>query len=118
MKCLFCDEKHAERFYTMLTYDRTRSGDRERESMFFIISGNQELYEHSSLIYNYQTHRLRPNGLNKLDHMCSSSKKLLRLSLHLYNSCTLSELTPYSLLNNLDSENLNLALNGMLIRFS
>lgn len=118
MKCLFCDEKHEQCFYAMLAQDKTCSGDRERESMFFILSGNQELYEHRSLIYNYQTHRLRQNSLNKLDYMCSSSKKLLRLSLHLYNSCNLSELTPYSLLNNLDSENLNLALNGMLLRFS
>ncbi|MCQ2511233.1 MAG: DUF6075 family protein [Lachnospiraceae bacterium] len=118
MKCHFGDEKHEQRFYTMLTHDQTSSGDREREAMFFIISGNQELYEHSTLIYNYQAHRLRPNALNKLDYMCSSSKKLLRLALHLYNNCNLIELTPYSLLNNLDSENLSLALNGMLLRFS
>lgn len=118
MKCRFNDEKHEERFYSMLISDRTSDRDRERQAMFYIIAGNQELYNHVRQIYSYQTHRLRPNSLNKLRCMCSSSQKLLRLSLHLYNSINLSDMTPYNLLNNLDRDNLNLALNGMLLRFS
>lgn len=102
----------------MLDKDQTVSGDREREAMFYILSGNRELYDHVQEIYNYHTHRIRPNPLNRLGYMCSSSKNLLRLSLHLYNRCNLHNLTPCDLLSNLDQENLHLALNGMLLRFS
>ena len=118
MMNLFCDEEHERRFYTMLDQDRTRDGDREREAMFYILSGNKELYSHVHEIYSCQAHRLRPNPLNKLEYMCDSSKDLLRLALHLYNCSIHHEMAPCDFLGSLDSRNLRLALDGMFLRFS
>jgi len=118
MKSLFIDEMHETRYYTLVNMDHTADGDREREAMFYILSGNKELFNHVHYIYSCQAHRLRPNPLHKLGYMCRSSKNLLRLSLHLYNSNIQRELSPCDILNNLDSDNLTLALNGMLLRFS
>ena len=114
----FCNEQHEQRFYAMLARDQTGSGDRERKAMFYILSGNPELYDHVPQIYNYQAHRLCPNSSDKLGYMCSSSRKLLKLSIHLYNSYAPCDQTPYDFLGSLDSQNLDIALNGMRLRFS
>lgn len=118
MSYLFEKEEHECRFYTIIDKDSTSEFDSERISMFYIISGNTELYSHLHEIYDCRTHRLKQNPLHKLEYMCSSSQKLLMLALHLYNSRNCKNITPFEILNNLDRYNLDLALNALHLRFS
>lgn len=118
MNSIFESDEHEYRFYSIMSQDDTSEFDRERISMFYIISGNLELYSHLHEIYSCYTHRLKPNPLNKLGYMCSSSQKLLMLALHLYNSGNGNRHTPFDLLNCLDKQNVELALNAMRLRFT
>lgn len=118
MSNLFEREEHEYRFRKIMDKDATSEMDIERIAMFYIISGNDELYSHLNDIYNCQTHRLKTNSLHKLECMCSSSQKLLMLSLHLYNNRNCKNITPFEILNNLDRHNLDLALNALHLRFS
>lgn len=118
MNCLFETEEHEYRFYSIMNKDDTSELDMERIAMFYILTGNSELYSHLHEIYNCSSHRLKQNPLHKLEYMCSSSQKLLMLALHLYNSRNCRNITPFEVLNNLDRSNLDLALNALHLRFS
>lgn len=118
MSNLFEKEEHECRFYTIMDKDSTSELDKERISMFYIISGNTELYSHLHEIYDCRTHCLKRNTLHKLEYICSSSQKLLMLALHLYNNRNCKNITLFEILNNLDRYNLDLALNALHLRFS
>ena len=100
--------------------------DRERKSLFYVLSGNQDLRTKDiKKIYDFKEGRLKirpgeeerelpklPEGLN----LASSSRALLLLAVNLYNS-SYESLSVSDTFRNLDRKNYLLALEAIKIRF-
>ena len=50
----FLSDKHKERFKELILKDKTNRSDVERLSLFYILSGNEDLYCKSSLLYDFK----------------------------------------------------------------
>jgi hypothetical protein len=92
--------------------------DWERIVLFYIISGNEDLYVKKKAIYDFFDNKIMPECLmtDKVD-LCSSSKALIRLGFNLYNGYIDSYTNPLFLLYGLDSKNLFIAYQAILLRF-
>lgn len=112
---LFLCKKHLERFIELTNIDNTNINDTERKALFFIISGNAELWDNRTKIYDTKKHMINSRSINKLP-ISSSAKAMLLASLNLYNSYKCLDFT--STFSCLDNKNLNIMLNGIVIRFS
>jgi hypothetical protein len=114
----FLNEKHIKRFKELLQSDNANREDVERRSLFYILSGNGDLYLKRNHIYDFKDHSIEPDCLDskKVD-FSTSSKALIRLGFNLYNSYSDNSTSPVDILYSLDGNNYNLAMNGMDIRF-
>lgn len=120
VKLLFLNSNHNDRYGLLTEKDRTPSGDRDRESLFFICSGNDFLFNHVNSIYDFKTRTINLDIFNELS-LSSSEKSLLELAFNLYNNYTHPEEemnTVYELFRSLDEHNFELALSAIQIRFS
>lgn len=109
---------HKERFITMMIEDDMFPGDVERASLFYIISGNEDLYRKRRYIYDSRKHCIRTCFDNTEVDFSSGMKSLIRLGFNLYNGWTDRYTTPLSLLGSLDNRNLQLAENAIMTRFN
>lgn len=116
-KKLFLNPGHEEHFLLLLCLDDTYPSDQERLALFFIISGNSELFAKRERIYDFKQHRLQ-KGLDN-NGLCLSSgiSSLLLLGRNLYNGYDDRGLSPLHLFWNLDEDNALLAINALIIRF-
>lgn len=114
---IFLNDAHKRKYRILTGKDQTSRSDRERQALFFVISGNAELYLQAGRIYDFYEHRLGRDCPEELGYMCSSSKLLLYLGLNLYNGWYDEDLDPVSLFRSLDENNRRLALNAMTVRF-
>lgn len=114
----FTSDTHRKRFSKLITDDGTYTDDPERASLFFLISGNEDLYKRRKYIYDMEEHCIR----NCLDNggidFSSSMRSLIRLGFNLYNGWSDSHTTPLSILGCLDRRNLLLAGIAVMVRFS
>ncbi len=114
----FISSVHKERFISMMIEDDMSSRDLERASLFYIITGNDDLYEKRRFTYDPSEHCisdcLNDANIDFSSGMCS----LIRLGFNLYNGWSDRYTTPMSLLGSLDSLNLLLAANAIMIRFN
>jgi|LSQX01.1.fsa_nt_gb hypothetical protein len=114
----FLDEEHKNRFINMVTKDNTYFRDIERVSLFYIISGNYELYINHRYVYDCREHRIcftfKELGIN----FSSGIISLIKLAFNLYNGWADEDTTPLNLLSSLDNINLKLASNAIKIRFN
>lgn len=114
----FLDSEHRKRFINMVTEDKTSFRDIERASLFYIISGNYELYSNHRYVYDCNEHRIcfsfKDLGIN----FSSGITSLIKLAFNLYNGWADEDTTPLNLLSPLDNSNLKLASNAMKIRFN
>lgn len=147
------------RFLALLKRDKTHAEDKERQALFMIISGNDDLYKKVDHIYDFRNHSIKIDclGYTKetleenmkmgeswmsrcsicelplteieqhtcaycmgLPDFCSSSKKLIRLAFNLYNGYTDDNYNNdvLHIFSNLDSDNFELALTALRIRFN
>jgi len=114
----FVSSSHKERFINMMIEDDMSPHDSERASLFYIITGNDDLYRRRSFIYNTCEHSIRA-CLDDADVDFSAGMgSLIRLGFNLYNGWSDRYTTPISLLSSLDSPNLLLAGNAIMIRFN
>jgi hypothetical protein len=114
----FVSSVHRKRFASMVIEDDMSSCDLERASLFYIITGNDDLYVKRRFIYDLSEHCIC-DCLNDADTDFSSGMcSLIRLGFNLYNGWSDSYTTPLSLLANLDSFNFLLAANAIMIRFN
>lgn len=118
MKRKFVSDTHKERFTTMIIEDDMSPCDVERASLFYIISGNEDLYRKRRYIYDTYEHCIRTCLDNTEIDFTSGMKSLIRLGFNLYNDWSDRYTTPMSLLGSLDNRNLQLAGNAIMTRFN
>lgn len=118
MNKYFLNPKHKKRFIDMVIEDEMSLTDLERTSLFYILSGNEDLYKKRRSIYNYYEHSIYncfdENTVDFSSGICS----LIKLGFNLYNGWCDKYTTPLSLLGGLDKNNLRLASNAIMIRFN
>ena len=114
---IFKDSLHLERFRTLLELDGTQAWDRERRSLFFIISGCTDLYSRHTRIYSFSRHMLNGGGRDLEGEVCSSASALLALGLNLYNGRLGQTSVPSNTFRNLDAGNRRLAINALSMRY-
>lgn len=114
----FLNNQHKKRFIKLIKADGIHHNDVERKSLFYIIAGNDDLYQKRNHIYDFNNNWI---NIECLDSKCidfsTSSKALIRLGFNLYNGYTDEYTSPLELLYSLDAENYYLAVSGCDIRF-
>lgn len=118
MEPLFILPNQKVRYEELLGRDGTHPEDTERIALFYLISGNSDLYRKCSYIYDFKNHQIRDCLLGHEVDFSSSCKSLIRLGFNLYNGYNDEVTSPYYLLHHLDSGNRTLAMNAMAIRFA
>jgi len=114
----FLNTEHENKLMELIQRDGTHPTDKERISLFYILSGNDDLYAKSRSIYDFNQHQIIPDCLNgRSVDLCSSSRALIRLGYNLYNSYQDSDTTPISILSDLDEDNYFLATESLGVRF-
>lgn len=105
------------RYKELLERDGTHPKDSERKALFFILAGNEDLYNKVDYIYDFKDNSIHTDCLEGKDFdFCSSSRKLIKLAFNLYNSYDF----PADVVDTfylLDNKNFNLALNAIKLRF-
>ena len=116
----FVSSVHKERFINMIIEDDMSLRDSERASLFYIITGNDDLYSKRRFIYDFKEHCIHTClNDNEADvDFSSSMRSLVKLGFNLYNGWSDKYTTPIYLLGSLDTNNLFLAGNAIMIRFN
>jgi hypothetical protein len=109
---------HEEWYYQLLREDGTQPGDRERMALFFVISGNWDMYRKRASIYNFKEHHILDCLSNREVDFSSGCKALIRLGFNLYNGYRDEASSPFSLMCHLDDDNRRLALDAIAVRFA
>lgn len=105
-----------DRLNQLLERDNTHKEDVERKALFYILAGNDDLYNKIDYIYDFEEHGITPKCLESEEvDFCSSSRKLIKLAFNLYNSFPADVIDTFYLL---DEKNFNLALNALKLRFN
>lgn len=115
----YLNREHEERYKILIKKSRLNYEDRERQSLFYLIAGNLDLYKQIDKIYDFKEQQLCCMTDGQVDfsniHTSSSSKSLLLLAIQLYNrgsNITVSEIFRY-----LDADTAQIALNAIKIRY-
>lgn len=113
--------KQEERFKKILLKAKLKYKDKERQSLFYVLAGNDDLYRQVDKIYDFKKQQLsciNADGDVDLEDVfvSSSSNALLKLALELYNQST--NISVNDLFRSLDDNNAKLAINAIKIRYS
>jgi len=115
----YLNKEHERRFQYLIEEDHTCASDKERQSLFYILAGNRDLYEKRRFVYDSQEHciipRLRQRG--KGVDFSSGIKALVHLGFNLYNGRNQKDASVWDIFSSLDEENRKLAWNAIQIRF-
>ena len=117
MESNFLSSKHMKNYLDLVMEDQMCTWDVERASLFYIISGNNDLYRKRRFIYDPKDHNIKRCLDNTDVDFSSSIKALVRLGFNLYNGWSDEYTTPVNLLGCLDDNNRKLARNAIQIRF-
>ena len=117
MESNFLSSKHMKNYLDLVMEDQMCTWDVERASLFYIISGNNDLYRKRRFIYDPKDHNIKRCLDNTDVDFSSSIKALVRLGFNLYNGWSDEYTTPVDLLGCLDDNNRKLARNAIQIRF-
>lgn len=114
----FLNKEHERRFRELMFDDRTNPQYKERQALFCIMAGNDDLYSKRYYIYDFVENWINPECLNndKIDFY-TSSKALIRLGLNHYNGCIDEYISPRDILYCLDEYNYNLSIFGIDVHF-
>lgn len=111
---IFLSQIHEARYNELLQKDSTSSQDIERQALFYILSGNQDLYSKIDNLYDFQEHSILIEESEQTDFSLGI-RGLLELALNLYNGY--GERTIRDIFANLDNQNSQLAINAIQFRF-
>lgn len=117
MEAYFIDKKHEDRLRSLMAADNTHVGDAERISLFYIISGSNDLYSKRSAIYDFKEHCIKCCMEEREVDFSSGMYALIRLGFNLYNGYKDRHTTPLNLFYCLDGQNRQLAINAIRLRF-
>ena len=109
---------HKKNYQELIAEDGMSPGDMERASLFYIISGNEDLYRKRRYIYHFEEHCIRHCPWNSGADFSSGMRALIRLGFNLYNGWSDEYTTPLDLLGNLDEQNYTLARYALMVRFN
>ena len=114
----FLNYKHASNFQELVQEDNTHPKDCERNSLFYILAGNEDLFKKRYSIYDFKDNSIKLECLTdgSVD-FSTSSKALVRLAFNLYNNYEDKYTSPLDIFYSLDSNNYNLAMQSMNVRF-
>ena len=108
--------RHEDRLADLLERDGTSERDLERKSLFYILSGNLDLYGKVDYIYDFKTNSIKSDCFeNEAIDFCSSSCNLIKLAYNLYNGYKADVLETFA---GLDQDNFNLAMEAIKIRLN
>lgn len=114
----FLDKNHVTNYQKLLFQDHTHPKDIHRKSLFYIISGNEDLYLRRYSIYDFGIHEILPlNVVDDIMNLSDGSMMLLRLAYNLYNGLDEGNLTPYDVFYVLNKKNFMVAKGGIDMRF-
>jgi hypothetical protein len=74
-----------QRFFGLLKADDTAPGDVERFQLFYVIARTEDIWNQSARIYDVNNHCIL-EGWDEIFNNDSSLGKMLRRSMHLFNS--------------------------------
>jgi len=117
MESYFIDKKHEDRLLSLMVADNTHVGDAERISLFYIISGNEDLYAKRRAIYDFKDHCIKHCTQDREVDFSSGMYALIRLGYNLYNGYQDHHTSPFSLFYCLDEQNRKVAVNAIRLRF-
>lgn len=105
---------HEQRLQELLTKDNTHPKDMERKAMFYILSGNDDLYSKVNHIYDFEEKIIKTECLEGEVDFSTSSRRLVKLAYNLYNQhpADVSDIF-YAL----DEDNAALAIEAIKLRF-
>ncbi len=115
----FLNDEHERNFYELLAADKTNIYDIERQSLFYILSGNKDLYQKKRYIYNCKNHciiRCLSQKKSNVD-LSGGAKSLVVLGFNLYNGESHKESNVWDIFASLDKKNRLLALNAIKLRY-
>lgn len=118
MENLFTNSAHRMNYQNLITEDNMFHDDMERASLFYIISGNEDLYKKRQYIYHYGEHCIKNCLEQGSVDLSSGMRSMIRLGFNLYNGWSDGYTTPIYLFGNLDELNRNVAYNALLMRFN
>lgn len=110
----FLNENHQSNYKNLLKKANVYEGDIERESLFYVIAGNEELFKSVEKLYDFKNQGIKSRVSIGL---CSSSKTLILLAFQLYNGSN-NKQTIFDTFRNLDKDNTFLAIEAINYRFS
>lgn len=116
----FLGEVHENNFYELLEKANVKN-DIERKSLFYIISGNSELYKNVHKIYDFEENSLNIEVDNEGNiffpdlFVSSGATKLVYLAVQLYNRG--NNQSVIDTFSGLDENNFELAINAIKMRF-
>ena len=116
---IFLNNSHKLKYLNLIENTRIYEHDLERMSLFYIISGNDDLFRKKNYIYDFRENCIRIEclGSGEVD-FSSSSKNLIRIGFNLYNGYMDEIMNPLWMLASLDPVNLNLLFNAIYLRFT
>ncbi|MFA9379334.1 MAG: DUF6075 family protein [Lachnotalea sp.] len=115
----YLNDEHERKFYQLVAEDNASVYDIERQSLFYIMAGNIDLYQKKKHIYDCNNHciiRCLGQEEQKVD-LSSGAKSLVQLGFNLYNGENQNESSVWDIFASLDNENRILALNAIKLRF-
>lgn len=107
-------EKQNLRMKQLLERSDAYPGDLEREALFFILAGNEDLYSKINSIYDFNENIIKVAVLDGNVDFPSSSRNLIKLAFNLYNGF---EASVVEVFEGLDEDNKRLAVEAIKIRF-
>ncbi len=114
----FLNNTHEIKYLKLIQEASIHELDTERKALFYIISGDEDLFRKRNYIYDFYDSCIKPDCLNSYEiDFCSSSKSLIRLGFNLYNGYTDDFTTPLWILSGLDSKNFAIAAYAIQMRF-
>ena len=115
---IFLNDSHKNAYLHLTQTAGIHEHDIERISLFYIISGNDDLYRKKNFIYDFNENSIRIECLDSVDvDFSSSSKNLICTGFNLYNGYMNERMNPLLMLASLDSANFTLLMNAIYLRF-
>ncbi len=115
MKITFIDKEHRTNFKKMMQFSNADLSDRERVSLFYILSSIDKFREFPERYYDFKTEMIDVSNIDCT--LTDGEQALLQLAFHLFTGSNEYTATPVSTFGLLGFEWSFIALNAIKLRF-